>query len=198
VTIFMILIPLCYAPGRADRVTPLFRCVRARRPLLPSPAQSAGWNGSRLFVASAMDWFKCDWEDWEVRGLTKWLPASMVGSDGEVPVHCHHSFTVGSSLRLSNYRQRAESAPRLLVSFAEADHHCRAATVNLLEDKMQEGRVYVSTYPTMMGLIDEADAGERRFGVGHLRRGAGNGIHYNNSVDGVRRGAESLMLLSNT
>ena len=42
------------------------------------------------------------------------------------------------------------------------------ATVNLLEDKMQEGRVYVSTYPTMMGLIDEADAGERRFGVGHF------------------------------
>ena len=43
-----------------------------------------------------------------------------------------------------------------------------AATVNLLEDKTQEGRVYVSTYPTMMGLIDEADAGERRFGVGHF------------------------------
>jgi type I restriction enzyme, R subunit len=40
--------------------------------------------------------------------------------------------------------------------------------VNLLEDKTQEGRVYVSTYPTMMGLIDEADAGERRFGVGHF------------------------------
>jgi type I restriction enzyme R subunit len=43
-----------------------------------------------------------------------------------------------------------------------------AATVNLLEDQQQEGRVYVSTYPTMMGLIDEADAGERRFGVGHF------------------------------
>lgn len=43
-----------------------------------------------------------------------------------------------------------------------------AATVNLLEDAQQEGRVYVSTYPTMMGLIDEADAGERRFGVGHF------------------------------
>ena len=40
--------------------------------------------------------------------------------------------------------------------------------MNLLEDKHQEGRVYVSTYPTMMGLIDEADAGERRFGVGHF------------------------------
>ena len=32
-----------------------------------------------------------------------------------------------------------------------------------------EGRVYVSTYPTMMGLIDETQDGERRFGVGPLR-----------------------------
>ena len=43
-----------------------------------------------------------------------------------------------------------------------------AATVNLLEDKTQEGRVYVSTYPTMMGLIDEAGDDGRRFGVGHF------------------------------
>jgi type I restriction enzyme R subunit len=43
-----------------------------------------------------------------------------------------------------------------------------AATVNLLEKRGQEGRVYVSTYPTMMGLIDEVGAEERRFGVGHF------------------------------
>ena len=42
------------------------------------------------------------------------------------------------------------------------------ATVNLLEDKHQEGRIYISTYPTMMGLIDEAGAEGRRFGVGHF------------------------------
>jgi type I restriction enzyme R subunit len=42
------------------------------------------------------------------------------------------------------------------------------ATINLLEDKRQEGRVYISTYPTMMGLIDEAGAQGRRFGVGHF------------------------------
>jgi type I restriction enzyme R subunit len=42
------------------------------------------------------------------------------------------------------------------------------AAVNLLEDRHQEGRVYVSTYPTMMGLIDEVGAEERRFGVGHF------------------------------
>src|SRR3984893_11628147 len=42
------------------------------------------------------------------------------------------------------------------------------ATVNLLENQHQEGRVYISTYPTMMGLIDEVGAEERRFGVGHF------------------------------
>ena len=43
-----------------------------------------------------------------------------------------------------------------------------AATVNLLDDRRQDGRVYVSTYPTMMGLIDETDSEGRRFGVGHF------------------------------
>ena len=40
--------------------------------------------------------------------------------------------------------------------------------VNLVTEKDAEGRVFVSTYPTMMGLIDEADDGQRRFGVGHF------------------------------
>jgi len=43
-----------------------------------------------------------------------------------------------------------------------------AAPVNLVSDKDTEGRVFVSTYPTMMGLIDEAAGGQRRFGVGHF------------------------------
>src|SRR5262245_49022757 len=43
-----------------------------------------------------------------------------------------------------------------------------ASPVNLVTDKDAEGRVYVSTYPTMMGLIDEAADGQRRFGVGHF------------------------------
>lgn len=40
--------------------------------------------------------------------------------------------------------------------------------MNLLTEKETEGRVYVSTYPTMMGLIDESKDGQRRFGVGHF------------------------------
>lgn len=48
------------------------------------------------------------------------------------------------------------------------EHVPHAAPVNLLTDKATEGRVYVSTYPTMMGLIDEVQNGTRRFGPGHF------------------------------
>lgn len=40
--------------------------------------------------------------------------------------------------------------------------------VNLVTDKETDGRIYVSTYPTMMGLIDEVTDGQRRFGPGHF------------------------------
>ena len=43
-----------------------------------------------------------------------------------------------------------------------------AAAVNLVTDKATEGRVYVCTYPTMMGLINESVDGMRRFGIGHF------------------------------
>ncbi len=43
-----------------------------------------------------------------------------------------------------------------------------ASPVNLVTEKDGDGRVFVSTYPTMMGLIDETREGQRRFGVGHF------------------------------
>jgi type I restriction enzyme R subunit len=43
-----------------------------------------------------------------------------------------------------------------------------SSPVNLVTDREGEGRVFVSTYPTMMGLIDEAADGQRRFGAGHF------------------------------
>jgi type I restriction enzyme R subunit len=43
-----------------------------------------------------------------------------------------------------------------------------SSPVNLVTEKEAEGRVFVSTYPTMMGLIDESQDGQRRFGVGHF------------------------------
>ena len=47
-----------------------------------------------------------------------------------------------------------------------------SSPVNLVTDKHTEGRVFVSTYPTMMGLIDDTmegkNGGQRRFGVGHF------------------------------
>ena len=43
-----------------------------------------------------------------------------------------------------------------------------SSPVNLVTEKDTEGRVFVSTYPTMMGLIDDTRDGQRRFGVGHF------------------------------
>lgn len=47
-------------------------------------------------------------------------------------------------------------------------HLPNSSPVNLVTEKNTDGRVFVSTYPTMMGLIDEATDGNRRFGVGHF------------------------------
>ena len=47
-------------------------------------------------------------------------------------------------------------------------HLPHVAPVNLITDKDTEGRVYVSTYPTMIGLIDDVQNGVRRFGPGHF------------------------------
>ncbi|WP_446744482.1 DEAD/DEAH box helicase family protein [Silvibacterium acidisoli] len=44
-----------------------------------------------------------------------------------------------------------------------------SSPVNLVTEKSESGRVYISTYPTMMGLIDEKrENGTRRFGTGHF------------------------------
>jgi type I restriction enzyme R subunit len=47
-------------------------------------------------------------------------------------------------------------------------HLPNAATVNLVTDKSSQGRVYASTYPTMMRLIDQKRDEGRQFGVGHF------------------------------
>jgi type I restriction enzyme, R subunit len=43
-----------------------------------------------------------------------------------------------------------------------------SSPINLVTEKNTEGRVYLSTYPTMMGLINQTDNSERKFGVGHF------------------------------
>lgn len=43
-----------------------------------------------------------------------------------------------------------------------------SSPVNLVTEGDTEGRVYVSTYPTIMGMIDETRDGQRRFGAGHF------------------------------
>ena len=47
-------------------------------------------------------------------------------------------------------------------------HLPSSSPVNLVTERHGDGRVYVSTYPTMMGLIDEMQEGRRRFGAGHF------------------------------
>ena len=60
-------------------------------------------------------------------------------------------------------------------------HLPESSPVNLVTEKDKAGRVYVCTYPTMMGLINETTGTEARFGVGHFdlvshRRGAPVGV----------------------
>ncbi len=43
-----------------------------------------------------------------------------------------------------------------------------SSPVNLVTEKFTDSRIYVSTYPTMMGQINEVEDGVRRFGVGHF------------------------------
>ena len=47
-------------------------------------------------------------------------------------------------------------------------HLPESSPVNLVTEKDKAGRVYVSTYPTMMGLIDDTKEGQARFSVGHF------------------------------
>lgn len=47
-------------------------------------------------------------------------------------------------------------------------HLPASSPVNLVTEKHTEGRVYISTYPTMMGLINQVGDGQRKFGIGHF------------------------------
>ena len=47
-------------------------------------------------------------------------------------------------------------------------HLPASSPVNLVTEKNTEGRVYASTYPTMMGLINQISGTERKFGVRHF------------------------------
>ena len=47
-------------------------------------------------------------------------------------------------------------------------HLPAAATVNLVTEKATDGRVYVCTYPTMTGLINDVSGAGRRFGPGYF------------------------------
>ncbi|MBE7464250.1 MAG: DEAD/DEAH box helicase family protein [Planctomycetes bacterium] len=82
-------------------------------------------------------------------------------------------------IALSDLLMRAQWAKRVLFLAdrvalvkqavnAFKKHLPDASPVNLVTERESEGRVYVSTYPTMLHLIDESRDGLRRFGVGHF------------------------------
>lgn len=48
------------------------------------------------------------------------------------------------------------------------EHLPDSSPVNLVTEKHGHGRVYLSTYPTMMGLIDQMEGDQRQYGVGHF------------------------------
>ena len=48
------------------------------------------------------------------------------------------------------------------------EHLPDSSPVNLVTDKTADGRVFVSTYPTMMGLLDQGAGDEKRFGPGYF------------------------------
>ena len=47
-------------------------------------------------------------------------------------------------------------------------HLPASSPVNLVSERDEDGRVYVCTYQTMMGLIDEMKGGQKRFGPGYF------------------------------
>ncbi len=83
-------------------------------------------------------------------------------------------------IALCDLLQRANYAKRILfladrvalvkqACNAFKKHLPNSNPVNLVTEKEETGsRVYVSTYPTMMGLIDKMDGEARRFGVGYF------------------------------
>jgi len=83
------------------------------------------------------------------------------------------------AIALVDVLQRANWAKRVLfladrislvnqAGNAFKKHLPDSSPVNLVTEKNTEGRVYVCTYPTMMGLIDVTDGGAARFGIGHF------------------------------
>lgn len=48
------------------------------------------------------------------------------------------------------------------------EHLPDAGAVNLVTEKLGQGRVFLSTYPTMMGLIEQMEGDRRKYGIGHF------------------------------
>jgi GAF domain-containing protein len=106
----------------SDAPIPLCLC-KTPACTIPRSGSIAGRNGSRLFVALAMDRFKCDWQNRERCRLTKWSHASRSAARAK-------SRFIATILYRSApacaYLTTADASNLLLVfpvSFVEADYH---------------------------------------------------------------------------
>jgi type I restriction enzyme, R subunit len=92
--------------------------------------------------------------------------ATGAGKTRTVIALCDQLMRVGWAKRILFLADRVALVRQAVNAFKT--HLPEASPVNLVTERDIEGRVYVSTYPTMMGLIDETKGSERRFGVGHF------------------------------
>src|SRR5262245_45201183 len=98
-------------PNRSQ--SPRCPCKAPPNFTIHGPAHRRG-DGSRLFVALAVDWFKCDGENGKVGDapkLTKWSPAGMgSGAGGKPQVHRPAAAVL---IQLTAVRRRRELARQL-------------------------------------------------------------------------------------
>jgi type I restriction enzyme R subunit len=107
-------------------------------------------------------------ETFEVHHLRKALAVMATGAGKTRTVSA-----LADVLMRANWAKRVLFLADRVALVNQAVNACRrhlpdSSPVNLVTDRHTEGRVFVSTYQTMMGLIDDASDGQKRFGVGHF------------------------------
>ena len=148
---------------KKDELQLLIRRRQDRRPLIGTPVNRdiAGRHYQRKAIASIADSFEREHQ-------RKALLVMATGSGKTRTV-----IALADVLMRCNWAKRVLFlADRVaLVNQAVSafkTHLPDAAPVNLVTDRTSQGRVYVSTYPTMMGLIDQKRDEDRIFGPGHF------------------------------
>ncbi|MDX1997181.1 MAG: DEAD/DEAH box helicase family protein, partial [Thermoanaerobaculia bacterium] len=92
--------------------------------------------------------------------------ATGAGKTRVVVALCKLLIEAGWTKRILFLADRRELVKQAVGAFREFLPH--STTVNALDSDDIDGQVLVSTYPTMMGLLEDHVSGERRLGTGHF------------------------------